>query len=179
MKNIKAAICILSCLFTLSACSTYSNQDQRQANMQPEPPKDFAARMPSHIQTSQKTILVDPNVHAWGAYGSNGHLIRAGVATAGGDYCPDLKRRCHTAAGSYRVYSLGSAGCKSTRYPLGKGGAPMPYCMFFNGNYALHGSPYVFDGNGSHGCVRMDVADAEWVRFNFANVGTKVIVRPY
>jgi lipoprotein-anchoring transpeptidase ErfK/SrfK len=55
----------------------------------------------------------------------------------------------------------------------------MPYCMFFNGNQGLHGSYNVVDGNASHGCVRMTVSDAEWVRFNFANIGTKVIVRPY
>jgi lipoprotein-anchoring transpeptidase ErfK/SrfK len=61
------------------------------------------------------------------------------------------------------------------------GGAPMPYCMFFNRNQALHGSPdhEVVDGNISHGCVRMHVPEAEWLRYNFVHVGTKVIVRPY
>jgi lipoprotein-anchoring transpeptidase ErfK/SrfK len=59
------------------------------------------------------------------------------------------------------------------------GGAPMPYCMFFNGSQGLHGSYEVVDGNASHGCVRMTVSDAEWVRFNFATIGTKVVVRPY
>ncbi len=44
----------------------------------------------------------------------------------------------------------------------------MPYCMFFNGNQGLHGSPYVMEGNVSHGCVRLSVSDAEWLRFNFA-----------
>ena len=55
----------------------------------------------------------------------------------------------------------------------------MPYCVFFNKNQGLHGSQYVMEGNQSHGCVRLSVDDAEWVRFNFANIGTKVIVRPY
>jgi lipoprotein-anchoring transpeptidase ErfK/SrfK len=27
--------------------------------------------------------------------------------------------------------------------------------------------------------VRMHVSDAEWLRYNFVNVGTKVIVKPY
>jgi len=114
-----------------------------------------------------------------GAYDRDGHLIRAGLATAGGHWCDDVKRPCRTGVGTFRINSLGSASCKSTLYPKPKGGAPMPYCMFFNGHQGLHGSAYVFEGNGSHGCVRVRVEDAEWIRFNFANIGTKVIVRPY
>lgn len=135
--------------------------------------------LPQKIATSEKTIVVDPRVHRWGAYNAQGDLLRSGVATAGSHYCPDIKRPCRTSVGTFRIYSLGSASCKSSKYPVGKGGAPMPYCMFFNGGQGLHGSPNVVAGNVSHGCVRMTVADAAWVRFNFANVGTKVIVRPY
>lgn len=182
MQHIKTSVCIASCLFILSACSTYSvpsDQSSKEDEDAALAAKDYASRLPSHIQTSQKTVLVDPNVHAWGAYGADGNLIRAGVATSGADYCPDIHRHCHSVPGTYHIYSLGSESCKSTRFPIGKGGAPMPYCMFFNGNYALHGSYEVFDGNGSHGCVRMRVADAEWMRFNFATIGTKVVVRSY
>ncbi|OGT35233.1 MAG: hypothetical protein A3F11_01920 [Gammaproteobacteria bacterium RIFCSPHIGHO2_12_FULL_37_14] len=136
-------------------------------------------RLPQHINTREKVIVVDPNVHAWGAYDANGNLIRAGLATAGDNWCEDVGRPCRTRAGSFRIYSLGSASCKSSIYPLPNGGAPMPYCMFFNGNQGLHGSPYAVEGNVSHGCVRMKVNDAEWVRFQFARPGTKVIVRPY
>lgn len=55
----------------------------------------------------------------------------------------------------------------------------MPYCMFFNGRQGLHGSYEVVKGNISHGCVRVHVEDAKWIRFNFAGYGTRVIVRPY
>jgi len=55
----------------------------------------------------------------------------------------------------------------------------MPYCMFFNGKQGLHGSNQVVRGNVSHGCVRLHVGDAKWIRFNFATIGTKVIVKPY
>jgi lipoprotein-anchoring transpeptidase ErfK/SrfK len=108
-------------------------------------------------------------------------LIRAGQASAGSNWCPDLGRPCHTHPGTYRVNSLGSPGCKSSQFPIPHGGAPMPYCMFFDRNQALHGSPdrEVVDGNISHGCVRMHVPDAEWLRYNFVSVGTKVIVEPY
>ncbi len=141
---------------------------------------DFADRMPQHYNTGgEKVILVDPNVHAFGAYDEDGNLVYAGEATCGSNYCPDIHRRCHTTSGVFRINSLGSSGCKSSRYPRPHGGAPMPYCMFFNKNQALHGSYEVVDGNASHGCVRLHVQDAEWIRFNFANIGTKVIIRPY
>lgn len=141
-------------------------------------PADYSARVPQQIASQEKTIVVDPSTHAWGAY-ENGQLVRAGLATAGGEWCSDVNRPCRTKVGSFRIHSLGSFDCKSSLYPLPKGGAPMPYCMFFNGNQGLHGSYGVVDGNESHGCVRMQVADAEWVRFNFATIGTRVIVRPY
>lgn len=143
-------------------------------------PKGKSSRLAGQISPpGEKVIIVDPNVHAWGAYNAEGQLLRSGLATAGGKWCRDIKRPCRTSAGTFRIKSLGSSSCRSTKYPLGKGGAPMPYCMFFNGHQGLHGSYEVVAGNVSHGCVRMHVEDAEWVRFNFATIGTKVIVRPY
>ncbi len=178
-----------SCLLlALCSCSTYgpsttsaSTSMPKQVNAKPAaPPPNYAARMPSSIPSlGEKVIVVNPNVHAWGAYDASGNLIRGGLATAGGDWCPDIKRRCHTRSGSFRIQSLGAASCKSSIYPLPRGGAPMPYCMFFNGHQGLHGSYNVVDGNASHGCVRLHVSDAEWIRFQFAHVGTKVIVKPY
>jgi len=161
---------------TTTTTTKHSHKNKKKNRL----PANFADRMPQRIDTSgEKVILVDPRVHAWGAYGADGNLIRAGVATAGGYYCPDVRRACKTKAGTFRIQSLGARGCKSSIYPRPRGGAPMPYCMFFNKNQGLHGSYQVIDGVGSHGCVRMKVEDAEWVRFNFATVGTKVIVRPY
>lgn len=135
----------------------------------------------------EKVIVVDPNTHTWAAYSSDGELLRSGMATAGSHWCRDIHRPCKTRSGSFRIYSLGSSGCKSSKFPVGRGGAPMPYCMFFNGGQALHGSYEVVPGNISHGCVRLHVEDAEWIRFNFAERpnasnnyrGTKVIIRSY
>jgi hypothetical protein len=166
----------------LTSCSSMGNGPNaynKQQNMQSSMPADYASRLPDHISTGEKTILVDPNVHAWGAYDSSGNLVKAGLTTAGAEYCPDINRPCKTKAGSFRIYSLGGPECKSTLYPVGKGGAPMPYCMYFHGGQGLHGSYEVVEANVSHGCVRMQVSDADWVRHNFANVGTKVVVRPY
>lgn len=177
------AVFLNACSTTRSADNNYSSISSKQTEeLEIEPAKsrpDYAMRLPQHINTRERTILVDPNVHAWGAYDANGNLIRAGLATAGDDWCEDIGRPCRTKAGTFRIFSLGSESCKSSIYPLPKGGAPMPYCMFFNGNQGLHGSPWAVEGNVSHGCVRMKVNDAEWVRFQFARPGTKVIVRPY
>lgn len=127
----------------------------------------------------EKLILVDPQLHAWGAYTPDGRLIRSGLASAGANWCRDMHSQCHTEVGSFRIRSLGSGGCKSPSFPLPKGGSPMPYCMYFTPAQALHGSYHVVNGNISHGCVRMNVGDAKWLRFNFAEIGTLVVVKPY
>jgi len=170
--------------FSLSSCATYhagTNRHHSGADSKSRFSANYESRLPSHISTHEKTIIVDPHVHAWGAYNSSGNLIKAGVASAGSNWCPDLGRRCHTSVGTFRIHSLGGAGCISHIFPRPHGGAPMPYCMFFNGGQALHGVPpyEVGDGNYSHGCVRLRVPDAAWIRHNFATIGTKVIVRPY
>lgn len=172
-------------LFSITLCSCSSTSSnyygENYPASPPPPPVDYLSRIPQHMSVSEKTVVVDPRTHTWGAYGSDGELIRGGVASAGANYCHDLGRGCHTQVGSFRIYSLGSPSCKSHKFPMPRGGAPMPYCMYFKNGQALHGVPAneVGDGNFSHGCVRMLVGDAEWLRYNFANVGTRVIVKSY
>lgn len=144
----------------------------------------YAARLPSHYDTGgKKTVVVDPNVHAWGAYDSDGTLVRAGIATAGGAVCPPdaSESDCRTKMGTFHIMSMGDGECISRTYPRPNGGGLMPYCMYFTNGEALHGSPddIVMDNNVSHGCVRMRIPDAEWMRYNFASIGTKVVVLPY
>jgi len=191
MKRILKLGSLLLSLSTiaLSSCSYYnedgvypSNSVVRQEHVRPPYNREtYESRMPSHISTSEKTVVVDPRVHSWGAYDSSGNLVKGGMASAGSNWCPDLHRACHTATGSFRVNSLGSPQCKSSLFPMPRGGAPMPHCMFFHKNQAIHGShdAEVVDGNVSHGCVRLHVGEAEWLRYDFVNVGTKVIVRSY
>lgn len=154
------------------------------------PASSKAPSMPTYINPpGEKVVVVDPSIHEWGAYDPDGTLVNSGIATAGNSWCKDIRRSCRTKVGSFRVYSLGSKGCKSSKFPIPRGGAPMPYCMFFNGGQALHGSApgNVIRANVSHGCVRLKVKDAEWLRFNFVEGptsqngfrGTRVIVRPY
>lgn len=139
-----------------------------------------ALSLPSQISPpGENMVLVDPNEHAWGAYNASGRLIRSGLASAGSDWCADLGRQCHTRIGKYRVRSLGSSGCVSPSFPIPHGGAPMPYCMYFNQTQALHGSYELGHANLSHGCVRLRVADARWLRYNFVRIGTLVVILPY
>jgi lipoprotein-anchoring transpeptidase ErfK/SrfK len=127
----------------------------------------------------EKMVLVDPRTHAWGAYDARGRLVREGLASLGADWCEDVGRPCRTIVGSHRVRSLGARDCVSPSFPLPHGGAPMHYCMYFNKYQALHGSYEVAHANISHGCVRMRVADARWLRYHFVERGTLVVVLPY
>lgn len=166
---------------TLTACATnYHNPNSQYSSSYFS--NDYASRIPSHINTNgQRVVVVDPKVHTWGAYDSDGSLVKAGIATAGGNWCPDIGRPCRTNTGTFRVNSLGDGQCISRIYPKPHGGGLMPYCMYFSGGQALHGSPdsTVVEDNISHGCVRMRIQDAEWMRYNFVSIGTKVVVKPY
>lgn len=136
----------------------------------------------------EKVIVVDPALLAWGAYDAQGTLVRWGPVAAGAAWCHDTQKPCHTTEGMYRITRGGDSDCYSSKFPLPSGGAPMPYCMYFNGGQALHGEPNGLPGyNASHGCVRTYVSDAEWMRNNFIEVqnvknkilGTRVIVKDY
>jgi L,D-transpeptidase ErfK/SrfK len=126
-------------------------------------------------------IIVDLDDHAFAAYDVFGSLVRWGPISSGKDWCPDVGRGCRTPVGRYTVKRKGGQGCVSSKYPIPEGGAPMPYCMFFSGGYALHASSSVPGYNASHGCVRLFLKDAKWLNKEFVQFGknsTKVIVRP-
>lgn len=136
----------------------------------------FASSRPG---AGRPVFIFSPAAHAWAAYDSGGRLVRTGRASGGKGYCPDIHRGCHTPRGVFTVHSKGGPGCKSTRYPVGRGGAPMPYCMFFSKYYAVHGSNDVPNYNASHGCIRVTPSEASWLSHNFMTIGTKVIVTSY
>jgi len=136
------------------------------------------APFPHHItSTGEKTVIVDQAKLAWGAYSADGELVNWGPASGGKGYCPDLGRGCRTATGTFHVYNKGSAGCVSHKFPVGRGGAEMPYCMFFKGGFALHGSKTVPGFNASHGCIRLFTEDARWLNQDFIDTNsTKIVV---
>jgi len=140
---------------------------------------DFAPFPRSIEAPGQRTIVVEPNDFAWGAYDEYGNLVYWGPMSGGKNWCADVGERCKTVSGEFEVYRKGSAGCKSRKF----NGAPMPYCMFFKGGFALHASASVPGYHASHGCVRIYKSDARWLNKNFVLMpedgGTSVIINSY
>lgn len=134
----------------------------------------------------EKQVVVDQDKLAWGAYDRDGKLVKWGPISSGRDRCPDANRSCRTMTGIFRFFSKENEKCRSNVYPIGRGGAKMPFCMYFHKGFAMHGSPDIPGFRASHGCVRMFTRDAEWLNHNFVELsnesnqyrGTKVVVRP-
>ncbi|MBS0290108.1 MAG: L,D-transpeptidase [Proteobacteria bacterium] len=133
-------------------------------------PKHIYLAPPEKIE-GRNIINVNLAHGTWGAYDEDGNLIKSGHVSGGKSFCPDINKKCKTVTGTFKVYDKKGSNCKSKIFPVGKGGAPMPYCMFFHEGYALHGSNAVPNYNASHGCVRMAPADAKWLNENFVKVG--------
>lgn len=125
------------------------------------------------------TFEFNPKTLQWKAINANGEVVRTGHGSGGRSYCPDIHRSCRTPTGVFHVIGKKGASCHSSRYPVGKGGSPMPYCMYFSQYYAVHGSYEVPNHNASHGCVRVVPADARWLYNHFMDIGTKVVIRSY
>lgn len=87
-----------------------------------------------YIRTGQRVLVFRPHAYKWYLY-NHGRLVKSGIANGGKSWCSDLGRSCRTPAGVFKVYREGGAGCKSSKFPIGKGGAPMPYCMFLKRMY--------------------------------------------
>lgn len=129
--------------------------------------------------TGKKLVIFDPKATAWAAYDADGNRVNTGRASGGQQFCSDVGQPCKTVSGKFRVFRKEGAECVSKKFPIGEGGAPMPYCMFFHNGYAMHGSLHVPDYNASHGCIRMLPSSAKWLSDNFVDIGTEVEVRPY
>jgi len=132
-----------------------------------------------------KLIIIDQLKLAWGAYDTNGDLQRWGPISSGKDYCPDVGRACTTITGIYYIFNAKDSRCVSNIFPVRRGGAKMPYCMFFYRGYALHGSYEVPGYRDSHGCVRLFKRDAKWLNKEFVDLpaeennflGTKIVIQ--
>lgn len=133
-----------------------------------------------------KLVVVDQDKLAWGAYDQNGQLVKWGPISSGSDKCSDSNRVCRTITGIFHFFSKENEKCKSNVFPIGKGGAKMPYCMYFHKGFALHGATDLPGYRASHGCVRLFTHDAMWLNHEFVEasnpekniMGTQIIVRP-
>jgi L,D-transpeptidase ErfK/SrfK len=117
-------------------------------------------------------VIIDLKHQAFAAYDENGMLVHWGPVSGGKGWCPDIRRRCNTPRGTFYFIRKGGPGCVSSRYPRPYGGSKMPYCMFFKGNFAMHGSTLP-GWHASHGCVRMMDKDAKWLNRGFITLGSK------
>lgn len=160
-KNMSYLVLIISAL-------SFS-PSQAQESPAPEPVLQEEEAVPS----GGKRFEFDPKQNKWFAYDDDGTLVRSGIASGG-------KNNFRTPAGVYSTIEKRGKGCKSSKYPVPRGGAPMPYCMFFHGGFAIHGSNDVpTDRHASHGCVRVEVPEAEWLSKEFMEIGTPVIIHTY
>jgi hypothetical protein len=146
---------------------------------------DFAP-FPLKMKVHERQIIVDQDKLAWVAYDDNGQMVKWGPIASGSTKCSDSANSCLTLTGMFRVYNMENEKCVSDVFPIGKGGAKMPYCMFFHKGFALHGSDDIPGYRASHGCIRMFIDDAKWLNHNFVvtsidknnHKGTLVVVKP-
>ncbi|KTC99963.1 L,D-transpeptidase [Legionella erythra] len=130
--------------------------------------------------TGKKQFIFDPKAYAWAAYDEEGNRVMTGAASGGQDFCEDVGEPCRTVTGTFKVYNKRGLECRSGEYPVDtKGGAKMPYCMYFYQGYTVHAAYEVPYGNSSHGCVRVFPSAAKWLNEQFMTIGTQVTILPY
>ena len=123
----------------------------------------------------KRMMVVNLSKQAFVVYDERGDYVHWGPISAGKGWCSDVGT-CNTVTGKFKIYRKQGAGCKSSKYPLPDGGAPMPYCMHFHGGFAIHGS--TLPGyHASHGCIRLFNDDAKWLNKHFMKMGTPVVVQ--
>ena len=86
-------------------------------------------RMPA---TGEHVFVFDPKQFKYAAYNSHGFRVKSGRASGGALWCPDVGRACKTPRGIFKVMGKRGYECRSSKYPLGKGGSHMPYCSYFH-----------------------------------------------
>lgn len=135
------------------------------------------------VQYSQaKTVTTQPyekwfvadvtNKRMYAYEGTN--LVHSFLISAGAPATP-------TVIGTYKIYSkFASQDMRGNNADGSRYFQPaVPYVNYFYGGYAIHGNywrpaSYFGNINSSHGCIGINVADAEWI-YNWATIGTVVI----
>lgn len=130
---------------------------------------------------TRKLMVYDPKLLAWAAY-ENDALVNWGPGAGGKSYCSDVGRSCRTKTGVTRIYNKRGRWARSSKYPIdceGRSCAAVPYYMGFFRAYGFHASWNVPGRHASHGCIRLFFDDAKWLHEEFAEIGTKAIIRRY
>lgn len=140
------------------------------------------AYFPEHIKaTGARLFVFDPKASAWAAYDEEGNRLMTGGGSAGVDVCEENSNQsCRTITGTFKIYNKHGLECRSGEYPVDtKGGAKMPYCMYFYQGFTIHAAYEVPEHPSSHGCVRVFPSAAKWLNEEFMRIGTKVIILAY
>lgn len=187
MKRV-LGVMLLACL-GLTACidydeSTLITDDAGYVHRTMHYLRDKRGRdyFPMEIKASGERVFVfDPKASAWAAYDEEGKRVMTGSGSAGVDVCEENPNQsCRTITGTFHVYNKHGVDCRSGEYPVTtKGGAKMPYCMYFYQGFTIHAAYEVPDHPSSHGCVRVLPSAAKWLNEEFMRIGTKVIILAY
>ncbi len=187
MKKLFGLVLLLS--ITLTGCleydeSTLITDDAGYVHRTIHYLKDKRGRnyFPEQIKASGERLFVfDPKASAWAAYDEEGKRLMTGGASAGIDVCEEnTNQSCRTITGTFKIYNKRGAECRSGEYPVDtKGGAKMPYCMYFYQGFTIHAAYEVPEHPSSHGCVRVFPSAAKWLNEEFMRMGTKIIVLAY
>lgn len=125
-----------------------------------QPATAFAAQLVAQVSLSNQTMTVIHKgrvIHNWKV-----STARPGKVTPTGSWTPQWLSRNH----------------RSSRY----NNAPMPYAIFYNGNYAVHGTDQVgrLGTPASAGCIRLHPSNAAKLFALTQQVGlrnTRIVVR--
>jgi lipoprotein-anchoring transpeptidase ErfK/SrfK len=123
-------------------------------------PAIAAVKVTIYLSTQSMTV---EEGSFFGSYRWKVSTARPGYVTPKGMYKPYLLKKMHY----------------STRYD----NSPMPYSIFFNGNFAIHGTNYIksLGRPASHGCVRLDTKNAKRLFEMVKEVGmenTQILIIP-
>ncbi|RDC71479.1 L,D-transpeptidase [Rhodovulum sp. 12E13] len=105
------------------------------------------------------------------------HVVRDGTPLHVWPVSTARDGKC-TPVGTYHPVTL-----KRMHYSTLYGGAPMPFSIFFSGNYAIHGTTETdrLGSRASAGCVRLHPANAETL-FGYVldegKAATTIVIRP-
>ena len=148
--------------------------------MNPNTPTADYTTLPRKISPQgERAFIFSPKLQRWAAYDKYGYKVAGGIGNGGADFCAETNEPCRTPVGKFRITRKKGVECESSQFPIGEGGSPMPYCMFFKAGNAIHGSPTISTVNSSHGCIRIYTKAAKWLNLNFLDKGTRVITLPY
>jgi len=105
--------------------------------------------IPAAVEAGQLIAKVDVSEQTMRVYKNGEQIHKWRVSTA--------RKGKHTPRGQWRGKSL-SKNHKSSLY----NNAPMPYSIFYSGNYAIHGTNQTsrLGRPASAGCIRLDTANA-------------------